>query len=651
MTNTKQKKKSGPIRWNAIISVSAFVALLAIYFYFFFDLNVRMAAEWAAYKALGVEVNIDDFKSSFVHGKASIGRIQITDAKEPAYNSIEFSNIKIDVNMDALLRLKAVIEDITVDGVQFKSKRKSPGKVAPPPIEKPNEPSFTEQLKEKALGKLQAQNNLLGDISGFLKEGNVDSQIKNLESKIESKKLLEDLNKKWNQKKIEWDAKIKTLPTQQELNSYKVRFEKIKYKDFKSPAELQASLTELDNLTKEIDAKNRQVQEVKSSLDTDLKMLAQDKSQLDTQIKKDTDTLKNYLKIPKIDAAGFTKSLFLDYLTPYTQKLDRYKTLAKKYLPPKYSQMLDGKTNPKKEEADNEIQPHPRAKGVTYEFPIKNGYPLFWIQQINLSTKSNSQVDYGDFKGLIKNITSNQRMIGKPTTLDLTGNYNPASFKGIKVNAKLDNTQAEPQVDFLAEVASYPLNNLTLTESKDGAIAIPSSVASIETSATTVGFKTFDVKLTNKFNQVAWQANSNNETVNSVLNQALSGIKNFDLQATASGELKNLNIDIRSSLGQDLEKAFSKLLEAKVNEAKASLQKQLDQEIGKLKQQFDSETQKLKQTAEGEIEKVKAQVDGQKKLAENRADQAKKDLENKAKNQLQQEGQKAVDDLKKKLGW
>ena len=361
--NIKPKTKS-IIRWNAIIPFLVFIVLIGLYFTFLFDLHVRIASEWAAYKALGVEVNIDNFKSSFIHGKASIDRIQITDSKEPEYNSIEFSNIKFDINMDALLKLKTVIEEITVDGVQFKSKRSSPGKVAPP-TEKPNEPSFTQQLKEKALGKLQAEDNLLGDIATFLKTGNFDGQIKNLESKLESKKMLDELNKKWITKKTEWDAKIKNLPTQQELDSYKIRFEKIKYKDFKSPSELQASLSDLDSLIKEVDAKNRQVQDIKNSLDADMKALNQDKTQLEDQIRKDTETFKSHLKIPKIDAAGFTKSLFLGYLTPYTEKLDRYKLMAQKYIPPKYSRMLDGKTNTKKEKHDDEIQPHPRANRRT----------------------------------------------------------------------------------------------------------------------------------------------------------------------------------------------------------------------------------------------------------------------------------------------
>ena len=288
-------------------------------------------------------------------------------------------------------------------------------------------------------------------------------------------------------------------------------------------------------------------------------------------------------------------------------------------------------------------------------FQFLNGYPLFWVQKISLSTQSNARVDYGDFKGLVQNITSNQRMIGKATTFDLAGDYKPASLKGIKVTAKLDNTKTDPQVDFTANVASYPLANLVLTQSKDGSIAIPNTIASLETSGSTVGFKTFDIRLFNKFSQVNWQSKANDTTVNTILSETLGRINNFDLQATATGEIKNLNIDIRSSLGSELEKSFGKLLESKVNEAKAMLQKQIDLEIGKLKAQFDTETQKLKQNAEAEITKVKTQIDNQKKLAETRIDQAKKDLENKAKDQLQKglekEGQKAVDDLKKKLGF
>ena len=646
---TSEKKSPGPIRWNAIIPFLIVCLLFYAYFYFFFDLHMRKALEWGGYKALGSELNIGEFKSSFIHGSVRMTKIELTDSAEPDYNSIELGDIRFDVNWDALVRLKFVVEEIAVEGVQFKSKRDHPGKVAPPPPPS-NEPGFAQQLEGKVLNKLEKDNqsNVLGDVSQFLKSGNFDAQIKNLEGQMASKKLLEDMNAKWAEKKIEWDSKIKALPTSQELNALKARFEKIKTKDFKTPQELQASLQELDSVVKEVDAKNRQVQDTKSQLEADLKGLDQDYKNIDAQVKKDIDTLKSKFKIPKIDAASFAKALFMDYLKPITRKIDHYKELAEKYLPPKYARMVKGEKTPLE---DDTIQPHPRANGYTYEFPIKNGYPLFWIQKIKISSVSNAQADFGDFKGLVTDITSNQRQIGKPTILDLKGDFKKMNVLGITAHAELNNTQPEAVIKFSAGVGSYILNNLELMKSKDGQITIPTSNTSMAATGEVIGFKHYDLKLKNQFNNVNFNVATADKTVSEILSQTLSAVKSFDLEASAKGPLNDLAIEIQSSLGADLQRSFENLLKGKIEEANKQLQASINNEIGKLKSDLQKQTDALKNQAQGEINKVQAQVDAQKKIGEEKINTAKKDTENQAKGKLEQEGQKKIDDLKKQLGF
>lgn len=650
---TKTKKPQGPIRWNAIIPFLIVCGLFYVYFFFFFDTHVRKTIEWAGYKALGSELNIGEFKTSFLKGNVAINKIELTDSKEPQFNSIELGSVRFDINWDALLRLKFVVEEIAVEGVQFKSKRAKPGKVAPPPPPSADDgPGFVSQLQDKAVNKLENDNqsNVLGDVAGFLKSGNADAQLQNLQGQMASKKLLEDMNTKWTQKKTEWDTRIKALPSGKELNELKERFSKIKYQGFKTPQELQASLSEIDAVVKEIDSKNKQIQEVKTNLESDLKGLDQDYKNLDAQIKKDVDTLKSHFKIPKIDAASFAKALFMDYLTPVMQKVERYKKLAEKYLPPKYAKKLNGEKVPV-EKPDDTIQPHPRENGVTYEFPIAKGYPLFWIQKVNISSTSNKQVDYGDFKGLISDITSNQKQIGRPTTLNVNGDFKSMNVSGIKLNAELNNTQAEPIVKFQMGVGSYMLTNLNLMQTKDGEISIPSSNTSVDASGEIVGFKNYDLRLKNEFRNVDFKVATPDKTVTEVLNETLSPIKSFDLQASARGEIKNLDIDIRSSLGGDLQRSFENLLKAKIAEANEKLQKSINEEIGKLKAQLQTQTDGIKNQVQGEVNKVQAQVNDQKKLADDKVNQAKKDFENQAKNKIQDEGKKQLDDLKKKFGF
>lgn len=658
--SSKPKKSQGPIRWNAIVPFIIVALLVYIYFLMFFDLHMKKAIEWVGYKSLGAEVNVGEFKSSFLKGNVKISKIELTDSKQPEFNSLELADIKFDLNWDALLRAKFVIEEIAVEGVQFMSKRSRPGRVAPPePAD--DGPGFVDQLQEKALNKIdkEGENNILGDTTEFLKTGKFDDQIKNIQDQIVSKKLIEDINSKWKGKQSEWNEKVKTLPTTQELNSFKERFGKIKFSNFSNLQELDASVKEADALLKDVEARNQQVSELKSQFDSDLKGLDADYKSIDQQIKKDIDTLKSRFKIPKIDAASFAKEMFMGYLTPYMQKLDRYKKTAQKYLPPKYAKMLDGQKQPKPE--DDSIQPLPRSQGVTYEFPVKNGYPLFWIQKVKVSSKSNAQSDFGDISGLISNITSNQRQIGLPTTAKIEGQFNKLNVSGIKLNAMFDNRQIDSLINVNFAVGSYFLDGLKLFENKDGSISIPKTKVSLDSTIDVVALKNFDIKLNNVFDDVNFDIKATDATLNEVLQSTLGGIHKFDLQAAAKGELKNLGIEIRSSLGGELEKAFSNLLQNKVKEANEKLQLAINTEVNKLKGQLDSQVESLKGQTQGEIKKVQSQVDEQKKQIETKvaqakkdfedqANKAKKDAEDKAKKGLEDEAKKKAEELKKRLG-
>ena len=333
------------------------------------------------------------------------------------------------------------------------------------------------------------------------------------------------------------------------------------------------------------------------------------------------------------------------------QKLDRYKAMAQKYLPPKYAKMLDNKKDTTPKADDDTIQPHPRDSGVTYEFPVLKGYPLFWIQTVKISSKSNAQADYGDINGTIKNITSNQRQIKKPTTLNVTGDFKSKNVTGINANSTFNNMKAEPEVDFNVSVASYPLEKLELLQSADGAIQIPKAISSLQVSGKTVGFKNYEISLLNNFKNVSFETTAKEKVVDDILKQTFASITDFDLKAKASGELKDLNMEISSSLGDKLQAAFSSLLQKKIDEVNAQIKAKIDSEIGKIKKDIDDQVNALKTKYTGELAKAQSQLDGQKKLADERIAQSKKDLENQAKNKLQNEAQKAADDLKKKLGF
>jgi uncharacterized protein (TIGR03545 family) len=655
-TTKKKAVKTGLIRWGGIIPFITIVGLLYLYFLLFFDSHMRALIEWSGYKALGSEVNVDHFSSSFIKGNFKISRIQVTNAENPKVNSIEINEIRFAINMDALLRLKFVIEDMGVDGIQFASLRKTPGKVAPPsPPEKDEGPSIVDQMQSKALDKIdgQYQNNILGDVAGFLKSGNGDQQLKNIEDSLKSKKLAEELKTKWQSKQTDWENKIKKLPTDVDFKNYKSRFDAIKYKDFNSPQELDASVKQFNQLKTDVDEKIKLVDTTKTELTTDIKSIQVDAALIDQQIKSDIASIKDRLKIPKLDATSLTKSLFMDFLSPYLAKVDRYKKLAKKYLPPKYANMLDKDSREKQKMAlaEENLIPHKRESGTTYEYPKIKGYPLFWIKNISISSKSNQNSDYGDLTGKITDVTSNQRQINKTTQMKVSGDFKSKKLLGVNISAILNNLKAEPEVSFVFGYGSLPMEGISLLKTDDGTITIPNTSTSSKISGSTVGFRTIDLNFNFNFAEVNFASAANDKIVAEILTKTLAQINQFDLKGGIKGEIKTPEISINSSLGRQLETAFQNLLKEKIDEANKRIREEIEKQVSKYKAEFEKVKSELTNQANAEIKKVQDQLDSQKKQAETRVEQAKKDLENQGKKKIEQEGKKAIDDLKKKLGF
>ena len=64
-TEGKKPKRKGPIRTEAVIPFLIVVAIFAIYFELFFDMNLRSAFEWIGYEVVGAEVDIAKVETSF----------------------------------------------------------------------------------------------------------------------------------------------------------------------------------------------------------------------------------------------------------------------------------------------------------------------------------------------------------------------------------------------------------------------------------------------------------------------------------------------------------------------------------------------------------------------------------------------------------
>jgi uncharacterized protein (TIGR03545 family) len=654
MTTAQQKtaKPKGPIRWNAVVPFAILCVLIYAYFHFLFDLNIRKAIEWGGYQAMGVEINVANFETSFWKASLRIQGIQITDSEKPTQNSIEIGDIRFGMSWDALLRAKILVNEAVIENIQFATARKSPGKVAPPEPPKTG-PGFAEEeaerLKQEALAKTQQEyaDNMLGDLAAILGGTNANAQLGKIETSLESKKKAQELEAEIKTKQKYWDEKLKTLPQGKDIQNLNDRLNKIKSKDFKTPQELQASLQELDAVVKQGDSYYKQIGGTGQELDKDLKKMDADVKTLDALVRSDIKALETRFRIPSINTKELTRAIFNKYLGKYMSKINRYRALAEKYVPPKYLKKGKEKADPE----DVSIQPHPREKGISYEFGRKNSYPLIWIKKAAISSEAGMSAKAGNIRGEILDITTHQALVGRPTVASLQGDFPADQIKDVLLKMTLDNTKEDSLITYQLGVGSYPINGSELVNSSDVQIALASGTGKLNIDGSLKALREFKMNLNNQFTSANFNVTAKDKNISDILKGTFASLPSVYLSGTASGYLPSISFDVSSNIGTELEKGLRKQVEAKIAEARKQIDDYVNKEIGKNREEIDKQIKQLRSQFDNEVKKAQGQLDAQKKQVEGKADQAKKDAENQAKKQVEQQGQKAVDDLKKKFGF
>ena len=128
----KQKNQpQGLIRWGAVGPFVIVVALIYIYFAFFFDMHAKHLLQTLATRGNGAEVDISRVHTSFWKASLEIDDIQVTNHDEPIKNSIEIGSIRWHMLWDALLRGKIAIDEASILDIRIGTVRKTPGRVLP----------------------------------------------------------------------------------------------------------------------------------------------------------------------------------------------------------------------------------------------------------------------------------------------------------------------------------------------------------------------------------------------------------------------------------------------------------------------------------------------------------------------------------------
>jgi uncharacterized protein (TIGR03545 family) len=651
-THGKKKKPKGPIRTGAVIPFAIIVVLIWAYFFFFFDHTLRKGLEYGLTQANGAEVNIGRVHTSFWGASLEIDKIQITDALKPEKNKLQVGEIHWRMLWDALLRGKIAIDDASILEISLGVPRAKPGRVIPP--EPPSGQSALDKIRQKALTNAQAEfsQNVLGDTASILNGTDPTAQLGSVADQLKSTAKVKELQNELTKKQAEWKQRLDSLPQGKEFDALQARIKEVKFDHVNSPAEIQAAISQLDSIYKDAQAKYQVVESTGNGLNSDVAKYQSALKDVQALVAQDIKDLEGRLKIPKLDIATISKTIFGPLFLIKVKQAEFYMNKSRQLMPTK-------KTAEEKAEFRPPTAPE-RAKGRNYKFGRPFAYPLFWLKHAAISSKATKDAEWsGNIIGSLQDITDDPSLVGRPMIASFKGDFPTQEVSGVDGKITIDHTTETALERFNLKVESFPIQAQSLIDSPEVQLGFEKAIGTSEFNAE---LKDMDVSISsnstfrhatmlgssagsaadNPGPQGFLKAEAKQPVLAEILKGAVAEVPTINLKAAVHGPWSALEFDIDSNLGRDLSAAFEKQIAKKINEARAKLKSAIDEQVGKQKAQLEEQFNKIKAQVDSLLKSKEADV----KKVENSADQAKNDAVKSQGKHLEEQGKKVLDQLK-----
>lgn len=617
----KKNKKKGPIRFEAIIPVLVLSTFTFVYFTYYFDFHMKKLIEYVGTQANGAEVNVDSVRTSFIRGSFDMNRLQVTDKERPERNVLEIGNMHFSYLWDALLRMKFVVEDASINNIQLYKPRKTPGKVLPP---EPAKPSKLNEIQNEVIAQVKNKYsaNMLGDILAVLEGGDYQAQIQKIRETLKSEARVNAMIADVQSKKSYWDGKVKELSDTSKLKEIEKEVQVIsKQKDFIKQAQ---GVQKLNDLLKDVNKQYKEVEKSTQQLQTEVKAVALYPKELQQLVNEDIASLKNRFSVPQMDFKDMAMHLFAGQFAEYIAKARKYQALAEQYLPEK-----------KKEE--DVVVPRKRSEGKNYQFPVTAGYPLFWLKRAAISSKGTAESYSGQVSGELTNVTTAPKQIKKPIVLDMRGDFPGVQVMGVKAVVTADFTRDIGKQSALIQVNSFAVPEKLFVDDKNIKFGFKNAVGS-----STISAELMEEKIKMNWNSALTKpqflVDTSNKIARDMLNNILNNIPVININGSATGSFKSLNMDISSNLGDELNQGFSREIGAKVAEAQNKINSLVEEKINKPKAELMkliggntnnlSQLNNLEDLYKKNEDRIKAEIE---KLKKGGTDKAVDDLKEKGK--------------------
>ncbi len=622
------------MRKSGIILLVVVAGIFTAAWLVFTDAFLEKRMESLGGRINGARVDFEGVNFSLIGLRMHWNGLQVADPDNTWKNMFETGSCTFDIALEPLLKKKFIIENLEVQGIRLNTDRKTDGKLP----KRKAEPREKSKLVQKIKKSLEQEKSHIPVFNIDQLTGKIDiddiwkSVVLKTPDRVEA--IIDEYENKYNQ----WEEKVSGLPGKDELKEIQNEIGSIHPDKISSIGELQIGLKTIEKNYNRVQVYMDEATQTAEDFKKETEDIAQIDDKIASWIKEDYQAVLALAKLPDITTKNVAKLLFGERI------IAKYERIASIIGKLRYYTGKLRKAVPKKKKP-------PRLKGQNIRFAAPEALPAFWIKNVAVSGELSDQTAIA---GNIRDITSDQNIIDRPTTFGVNGTRKDSA--GIVFTGELD--YREDTERFALDFNDLPLSNISLTDFALLPRQLDSGRGFIESSLAASGGD-FESKIAFRAQKVQFNFSDRPENIpDYIYNLSRSIAESIDeitfkaSLASISGELR---FTVQSNLDDIIADRLEEVLTEELKKAKAGLKQKVQEEVDPHIRQLKQLTRDRQKEISSKINQTRAlvqaeqrEIEKKRKEIEDRIDAEKKRLEKMAEDEARKQKQKLEQEAEKK---
>ena len=622
------------IRLKVFIPTLLLVALVGFIVFFRLEAWVKVWIENGISAITETKTDIHALHLSFKNASLEIDRLEITSRDDNMVNLAEFEDIKLDFQVLPLLKKRFVIDEFSVRGIQWGTKRTKPGIL--PPRKESSKPSWLSEEMDKALGSLKTEisKTPVGRLTDFHLPDDPRDIVKDLN--FESEKAFTSMVEHSQRLRGEWVERYKTL---RDTTEYERRAHEIKgfvTNPPNNPESILKAIQVAQDTQSFFEGEKKKIEDLTTAVKTDYQNISSEYAKAEKALRTDIERAQKLVNLDDLNVNHLSKLLFGDVWVSRAEEVLRLHAMLRHFLVAK--------------PAGEGIEVKQRARGRDIVFVTEKKEPTFVWAKSDFSVKGLKNGNRKEVTQLyevkVRDINSSPRLYGKPTTIDLNAELKESLLEKATFAAKLDYTKKVDDEEFKATAQGFKIDHWNLGIPKLFPIVLSQGAMGIQSD---LHFEGDDFLWATKlsFAKAAWDFSDvpNRGILVPILQDIFRNVNDFYLTIKMENGPKGFDFGMESNMDSQIKAGIDAQLEKKLNELQARLKREVETRVDAYRQKASDEMNRFT----NEVQKKAQDLSGQLQLNLGEAKKVENDLKNRSQKAIQSKMGDGLKDIQKNL--